>query len=163
MMKDFSRGSVVEGVVIRNTSGPAFVPHGSNGITLKNTIAYDGNSDFYWWDGSHDTRTFVPADTSQDLLIDGAIAAKSVNVPAVRGFRLAGFNLGMGTGNKIRNSTAVGIGGTVRLSRLPLARGHRSELCRAGHLGVQARKRCTQQPCRRTVRLAEHRQPPPGQ
>ena len=45
-----SRGSVVDGLVIRDTKGHAFVPHMSNGITFKNTIAYNVKGEAYWWD-----------------------------------------------------------------------------------------------------------------
>jgi hypothetical protein len=47
-------------------------------------------------------------------MIDGSIVARLVGVPDDnRDYRLSGFNLGMGHGNTIRNSTAVGTGGTA--------------------------------------------------
>jgi hypothetical protein len=68
--------------------------------------------DAFWWDPSPNNRE--PGDPTDDTLIDGAIVARSLGVPDDnRDYRLAGFNLGMGQRNTIRNSTAVGVGGTA--------------------------------------------------
>lgn len=53
-----SRGSLVQGVVIRDCGSHAFVPHVSHGITFKDCIAYRGQEAMYWWDDrdlTHDT------------------------------------------------------------------------------------------------------------
>lgn len=47
---DGSRGTLVEGVVIQNSTNRAFVPHASHGIVFKDTIAKDTIGIPYWWD-----------------------------------------------------------------------------------------------------------------
>lgn len=42
-------GTIVEGVVVINGTNPAFLPHGSSGITLKDMIAKNITGDAYWW------------------------------------------------------------------------------------------------------------------
>ena len=44
-----SRGTLVEGVVVRDAGNHAFVPHGSNGITFRDTIAFNTLNAAYWW------------------------------------------------------------------------------------------------------------------
>jgi Bacterial Ig domain/G8 domain len=112
MMGDASRGTVVEGVVVRDAASHSYVAHASNGITFRDDISYNNVRDAYWWDPSPNNRD--PGDPTDDTLIDGAIVAKSRGVPDDdRDYRIAGFNLGMGHRNTIRNSTAVGVGGTA--------------------------------------------------
>ena len=112
MMGDASRGSVVEGVVVRDAGSHTYVAHASNGITFRDDISYNNVRDAFWWDPSPNNRE--PGDPTDDTVIDGAIVAKSLGVPDDnRDYRLAGFNLGMGHRNTIRNSTAVGVGGTA--------------------------------------------------
>jgi hypothetical protein len=95
---DGSRGSIVEGVVVRDTESHSFVPHMANGITFKNCIAYNVMEDAFWWD---------PGDPTDDTLWEGCVAAH------VRGDenRLTGYFLGLGDGNMVRGSVAVGVQG----------------------------------------------------
>ncbi|HYN17842.1 MAG TPA: G8 domain-containing protein, partial [Actinomycetes bacterium] len=57
MCGDGSRGSEVEGVVIRDTGSHTFVPHLSNGIAFRDCISHNTFEDAFWWDGAPDTRT----------------------------------------------------------------------------------------------------------
>ena len=45
-----TRGSLIEGVVVRDSGHRAFVAHGSHGIRLEGTIAFDVFDSGYWWD-----------------------------------------------------------------------------------------------------------------
>lgn len=112
MMGDSSRGSLVEGVVIRDTGAHAFVPHASHGITLFNTIAYFVTNDAYWWDPPECNNGCPDTNDSHDIVFDHAVAAKVVPL-ASGSTRMAGFVLGKGNGNIIRDSVAVGVQGTV--------------------------------------------------
>lgn len=105
-----TRGTLVEGVVVVNGRHHAFVPHGSHGITFKDTIAKDIRDDAYWWDpeGTNGGRV----DNSNDIVFDHALAA-NVSLPhGADGFhRVSGFVLGDGSGNVVRGSAAVKIAG----------------------------------------------------
>jgi hypothetical protein len=109
MCHDGSRGSVVDGVVIRDAGSHAFVPHLSNGITFRDCVSHDTLEDAYWWDGAPDTRT--PGPPSHDIRYQRCVASKVDYDPPFRGFTLTGFFLGRGNGNSIRDSVAVGIRG----------------------------------------------------
>ncbi len=84
-----SVGSKVTGVVIRDCGSHAFVPHLSDGVTFSDCIAFGVNEDAYWWDNP---------DRSNDIQYRHCMAAKLVPIPINRGYRLAGFNLGLGSG-----------------------------------------------------------------
>ena len=109
MCGDGSRGSKVEGVVIRDTGNHAFVPHLSNGIAFRDCISHNTFEDAYWWDGAPDTRT--PGSPSHDILYERCVASMVQYDPPFRGFTLTGFSLGRGNGNVIRDSLTVGIQG----------------------------------------------------
>jgi hypothetical protein len=110
-----TRGTIVEGVVVVNGRHHAFVPHGSHGITFKDTIAKNTSGDAYWWDapGTNESCRFLSdctLDNSNDIMYDHALAHGVTNGPGDgRGFRLAGFMLGAGSGNVVQNSAAVNI------------------------------------------------------
>jgi G8 domain len=99
---DASQGSLVEGVVVRQSGNRAFVPHASHGITFRDTIAYDVWEDPYWWDERTPNQT-------HDTVFERAIAAVVQDDPDHRGYTLSGFVLGEGRNNSITNSVAVGI------------------------------------------------------
>jgi hypothetical protein len=109
MCGDGSRGSKVEGVVIRDTGNHAFVPHLSNGIAFRDCISHNTFEDAYWWDGAPDTRT--PGSPSHDILYERCIASQVQYDPPFRGFTLTGFALGRGNGDVIRDCVAVGVQG----------------------------------------------------
>ena len=98
---DGSRGSVVDGVVIRDAKGHAFVPHMSNGITFRNVIAFNVRSEAFWWD---------EGDSSDDIIFDRAVAAgvrRAVN--GDNHHRLGVFYLGLGDNVSVTNSVVVGM------------------------------------------------------
>lgn len=98
---DGSRGSLVERVVVRDSGNRAFVPHASNGITFRDTVAFSVWESAYWWDVGSDQA-------SHDVLYDHAAAFGVRDWPRTRGHNLAAFELGEGTGNAVRDSVAVG-------------------------------------------------------
>lgn len=104
-MGDAARGSIVEGVVVRNAGNHAFVAHASHGVTYRNTIAHDVNAeDPYWWDNE------TQGDQSHDVLYYRAVASR-VTTPN-RGYLLAGFNMTAGgSRNSVVESVAVGVQG----------------------------------------------------
>lgn len=113
---DGSRGTIVEGTVVRDAGNHAYVPHLSHGITFRNTISYNTFHDAYWWDGptcpppcnlANHRQYKREADPTDDLLVDGAIAAKVRSGSDVH--RLSAFELGRGSRNTVRNSVAVGV------------------------------------------------------
>jgi hypothetical protein len=112
MSGDGSRGSTVYGTVIRDNGGPSFVPHNSNGITFRDTIAYNVWDEAYWWDLNSGPGTTDGGDTF-DVLYDHAMAALVKFDPAYRGYRLNGFTLAGGPRNTVRDSVAVGIQGNT--------------------------------------------------
>lgn len=99
-----SRGSVVQGVVVRDCGNHAFVPHMSHGITIRDCISHETFDDAYWWD---------PHDATHDLLIDRCVAASVHHDPDIHGYRLAGFTLGEGRHLKLRRCVAVGVHGNA--------------------------------------------------
>ena len=99
---DASRGSLVEGVVVRNAGNHAFVPHASHGITFRDTISFDTVNAAYWWDP---TSRRKPGNATDDAVYERAVAAL---VRPTDG-RDPAFQLGEGVGNSVVNSVAVGV------------------------------------------------------
>jgi hypothetical protein len=106
-----TRGSIVEGVVVRDAQFRAFVPHGSHGITFRNTLAVDVAANGYWWDLNRSSTPESTIHESNDITYDraGVIGVRSVRPPDQ--LRQAGFDLGGGTGNRVIDSFAVGVQG----------------------------------------------------
>ena len=102
-----SRGTLVEGVVIRDARNHAFVPHGSHGVTFRDTIAYNVWSEPYWWDDP------APGEMNEtdDVVFDRVVAARVRRAPGGNHHRLTAFYLGAGRDPVIRNSVAVGVQG----------------------------------------------------
>lgn len=104
-MGEGSRGSIVEGVVVRQTGGPAFALHASNGVTLRNTVAHDVQGAAYWYDPG---ATEAP----NDALYDGALASYVRPTPKQGpAHRLTAFMLGRGNGNGCVRCVAFGVQG----------------------------------------------------
>ena len=103
-----SHGSVVEGVVVRNSGNRAFVPHGSNGVTFTNTIAYSVVGPAYWWDPPSPSSPGLHE--SDDIVYNGAVAAK-IWASDFQVHRSAAFELGAGLNPTVINSVAVGMQG----------------------------------------------------
>lgn len=104
-----TRGTLVEGVVVTGSKNHAFVPHGSHGITFRDTIAKNGRCAAYWWD-QPDFQSTSQVNNSNDILYDHVLADGVTNCPGdSRGFRLSAIELGAGKGNTVRNSVARNI------------------------------------------------------
>lgn len=106
-----TRGSIVEGVVIRDAQFRGFVPHGSHGITFRDTLAVNVAANGYWWDLNRSSTPESTVHESNDITYEraGVIGVRSVRPPDQ--LRQAGFDLGGGTGNRIIDSFAVGVQG----------------------------------------------------
>ena len=100
---DGSRGSIVEGVVIRDAANHAFVPHASHGITFRDTIAYTTVNEAYWWDAAFREG---PSNASDDIRFDHVVAAGVTTEGEGSAFALAS-----GEGNALVDSVAVGVVG----------------------------------------------------
>jgi hypothetical protein len=98
-----SRGSTVDGVVVRECGSHCFVPHLSNGVTFRDCIAYDAWQDAYWWD---------PLDSlTHDIVWTHCVAALVRVAKGQAGFyQVTGFNLQDGDRNVCKDCVAVGIG-----------------------------------------------------
>lgn len=113
---DGSRGTLVEGVVVQNSTNRAFVPHASNGITFRNTIASNVTKSGYWWDPPPDARDEV--NNSHDItydhaLVDGVVPP-SGDPDSGRG--MFGFFLAPGHGNTMRDSVAMNMDSSTKNS-----------------------------------------------
>lgn len=107
MMGDAARGSVVEGVVIRDCGGHAFVPHASHGITFRRCVAFDTFNEQFWWDkrdGNETNRTDFSL--TRDVVYEecvGALARWSGP-----GYHGSNFVLGRTEGGAVLGCVAVG-------------------------------------------------------
>jgi hypothetical protein len=114
---DGSRGSLVEGNVIRDTGNHSYVPHVSHGIKFVDNIAYNVTETAFWWD---------PGDPTHDVIYDHNIVAicrfvnRSLNMNSEDSptFSSSGFAMNSGDGNICKNNVVVaggqgdyGIGG----------------------------------------------------
>ena len=113
-MHEHARGSVVEGVVVRDSGSHAFVAHLSHGITFRDCIAYNVQEDAYWWDPrTHDLpKTSPPDNFTNDTTYERCVAALVLPGDDPGGQRLCGFNLGQGTvalSNRAVGCLAVGV------------------------------------------------------
>jgi hypothetical protein len=109
MSGEGSRGSVIEGVVIRDADNHAFVPHASHGMTFQDTIAFNVANEPYWWDEPAEEEDTT--NDTHDLVWDRAVAAGVRQGFAGNDFRLAAFALGNGENVTVTNSVAVGLEG----------------------------------------------------
>ena len=88
---DGSRGSLVDGVVVSDSTGHAFAAHLSNGVTFRRCVAHDIVDDAFWWDlGLHGGRDLVP---SHDIVYDRCVA-HFVKSGGNSKFNLTGFLMG---------------------------------------------------------------------
>lgn len=111
-----SRGTVVTGVVVKNSTNRGIVPHASHGITFRDVIVKDTVLEAFWWDppcacDGVDFPRFHTSNNSNDirvhrLLVDGV--SPSEGDP---GHALGGVVLGAGKGNVIRNSVVMNVNG----------------------------------------------------
>lgn len=110
MMGAASRGTLVAGAVVRDAGSHAFVPHGSHGITFRSCISHDTMDEAFWWDGAPTTR--IGQMRTSALTYDSCVASRVRSDPPARGYRLAGFSLGAGAGNRAVDCVAVGVQGS---------------------------------------------------
>ncbi|HEX8803385.1 MAG TPA: hypothetical protein VF743_04305, partial [Acidimicrobiales bacterium] len=112
MSGDGVRGSVVEGVVVYDGGGHAFVAHLANGVTFRDCVAHDTAEDAYWWDpGSEED----PGDTPSNDIVYERCVADLVRYGSDK-YGLAGWALGAGSGNVARDCVAVAIMGGAESS-----------------------------------------------
>lgn len=101
---DGTNGSTVDGVVVHDCGGHAFVPHLSNGITMTDCVAHGTMQDAFWWD---------IGDRSDGIVWNRCVASKVVaEAGSIDYYRLAGFVLGGPVGNDTNaciDCVAVGI------------------------------------------------------
>ncbi|NII27411.1 hypothetical protein HB364_20140 [Pseudoflavitalea sp. X16] len=103
---DGSRGSVIEGNVVRDTGNHSYVPHVSHGIKFIDNVAYNVMETAFWWD---------PGDPTHDVIYDHNIVAickylggsLNMNAEDAPTFSSSGFGLNTGDGNIARNNVVV--------------------------------------------------------
>jgi hypothetical protein len=112
--RDGSRGSLVDGVVVSDSTGHAFAAHLSNGVTFRGCVAHDLVDDAFWWDlsVSGGGRDLVP---SHDIHYDRCVA-HFVKSGGNSKFNLTGFLMGAGQGNVARGCVATGVQGGAESS-----------------------------------------------
>jgi hypothetical protein len=116
LMKDASRGSVVKGVVVRDSPNHAFVSHESHGVTFRDCISHDTIEDAFWWDPNQDPEN-PHGPPTDDVLYERCVASLVRSGMHSNSFvRLSGFFLGSRHGNAIRESVAVGVVGGIDAS-----------------------------------------------
>jgi hypothetical protein len=102
----------VEGVVVKNSTNRAFVPHASHGITFRDTIAKNVAAAGYWWDLPPDRDIRSTVNNSNDIVFDHILVDGVVDGgDTVHGRGLVGISLGAGTNNVIRDSVAMNVSG----------------------------------------------------
>lgn len=113
---DGSRGTVVEGVVVQNSTNRGFVPHASHGILFKDTIAKNVTKSGYWWDSPPSSRDEV--NNSHDVTYEHALVDGVIPPPGDpdHGRGLSGFFLTAGNGNTLRDSVAMNIESSTKNS-----------------------------------------------
>ena len=103
-----SKGSLAEGVVVRDAGHHAFVPHMSHGVTFSNCVSFDTESEAYWWD---------LLDATHGALYKSCVAALvRPGFEDDRGLRLSGFSINRGNRNTARGCVAVGVQGDKNAS-----------------------------------------------
>ena len=95
-----TRGSLVEGVVVRDGGNVGFVPHMSHGITLRDCVAYEVHEHGFWWDEGHE---------SHEVRYDHCAAMMVRSDPDFRGHGVSGFTMGEGVGTSAVDCVAVGV------------------------------------------------------
>ena len=108
-MGEASRGSLIEGTVVRDSKDHAYVAHASHGVTFRDTVAYNITDDAYWWDPVKGTGSDINA--TNDIVYDHAIVANVFPDPD-HPYNLSGFSLSAGEGGVVKNSVGVGILGS---------------------------------------------------
>ncbi|MCA1737099.1 MAG: manganese catalase family protein, partial [Actinobacteria bacterium] len=103
-----SRGSIVEGSVVRDSGNRAFVNHASHGVTFRGNVAYNVIGVPFWWDQGEENA-------SHDSVWEGNLAGL-IHAGDEDEFTNAGFFLGLGDGNVANSNVAVGVQGKKNCS-----------------------------------------------
>ena len=114
MMGDASRGSLVEGAVVRDSSARAFVAHGSHGVTFVDTVAWSIVDSAYWWDPNRGTD--ARDHDSNDITYRSAVACDVTPGGDGQGSlkrTWGAFHLTQGTGGAVIDSVACHVYGPV--------------------------------------------------
>ncbi len=101
-----SRGTVVEGVVIRDNNSHSFVPHLSHGIKFIDNITYNTLETAFWYE---------PGEPANDITYDHNVVALCNYVPGSLNmnaedaptFSSSGFALNTGDGNICQNNVVI--------------------------------------------------------
>ena len=107
-MGDASRGSLVEGTVVRDSDEHAYVAHASHGVTFRDTVAYNVQDSAYWWDPIKGTGS--DANATDDIVYDHALAVQ-IEKDESHPHSLCGFALVAGKGGAIFDSAAAAVNG----------------------------------------------------
>ena len=102
-----SRGSDVHNVVVRDCGNHSFVPHMSHGVRFTGCIAFNVFESAFWWDHG---------DTTHNTLYQRCVAARVKGLPNNKAYRLTGFFLARGDGNRALDCVATGIWGASEAS-----------------------------------------------
>jgi hypothetical protein len=121
-----SRGTLVQGVVIKNSPNRAFVPHASHGITFRDTIAKNVAGSGYWWDPPPYQSTSQDQN-SNDVTYEHALVDGVVPRSGEAGHRLMGFALSAGVGNKVLDSVAMNVDGGKDAAGFQWPEAHRTQ------------------------------------
>lgn len=116
MIGEHARGSLIEGVVVEGGRNHAFVPHGSHGITFRDTVAYNTISGAaYWWDPPvvvpPNPIKFHTANNSNDTIYEHVLGMYSPGPN--NAYQMAGFVAGAGLGNSVVDSVMTCVNGGV--------------------------------------------------
>lgn len=104
---DGSIGTTVQGCVIRDCDSHSYVPHSSNGVTMKGNVAYNVTEIAFWWDET---------DFTHSTLWDGNIVALTKFIPgSANSLTVSAFILGIGDDNVCINNVVVGNPGDFRM------------------------------------------------
>lgn len=113
-MGEGARGSLLEGVVVRDGFHHAFAIHASHGVTVRNCIAYSIIGDAFWWDLPPSPEDEV--NNTNDCVWDSCVAAAVQDGASTEPAEVAGFLLGAGTGNVVRDCVATAVSGSPNAS-----------------------------------------------
>jgi hypothetical protein len=102
-----SRGSEVHNVVVRDCGNHSFVPHMSHGVKFTGCIAYNVFDSAFWWDHG---------ETTHGTLYQRCVAARVKGLPNNKAYRLTGFFLAKGDGNRALDCVASGVWGASEAS-----------------------------------------------
>lgn len=103
-------GSLIEGVVVKNSTNRCIVPHGVTGVTIRDTICKNITGDAIWWDPPTDRDD--TKNNSHNILIDRVLVDGVRTAPGDNGYRNFAMDLYSGTGNAVINSACTNIEGT---------------------------------------------------